>query len=370
MNNMETLEEYSTRISGLPLERLSPELRIALNGQYLITYPPAAAPAPALPVQECICYQYTATLVDFRRVRGRRYQLYVECETYIGFRHHDHDDEGILCIEGTGNVSINIIFKGEDNCYKFQNAICKLSRRHTTDVLQVVPVLERENIKKISLPTADGLVRIMSRDYQTVGENVSPPFSVGEHSGSLSDVSSNNTEHCQNPKTNPEIILQMIEPIDSVQFISQIAESCHLTPKVSDPNNFLYLSRFMHQHFDGINTPLIGVPTILVHYVTHGGHPEQTVIPHISAYRTTVQIFAREENTLDTFLRYNLLITGGTLETVGNKKAYQIHLFFDNGDKACRFLIAKELETLKIWKRKAQDASFNFLFPSLLMRNR
>ena len=273
-------------------------------------------------------------------------------------------------IEGNGNVSINIIFKVEDNCYKFQTAIGKLSRRYTADVLQVVPVLEHEKITKISLPTDDGLVRIMSRDYcRSLGDDVSPPFSVGEHSGSLSDVSSNNTEHCKNPKTNPEISLQMIEPINSVQFISQIAESCHLIPKVSDPNNFLYLSRFMHQHFDGINTPLIGVPTILVHYVTHNDYREQTVIGHISAYRTTVQIFAREENTLDTFLRYNLLMTGGTIATVENKKAYQIDLFFDNGDNASRFLIAKELETLKIWEMKAQDSSFNFLFPSILMRN-
>jgi hypothetical protein len=36
----ETFEQYASRISGLEFHKISPEMRVTLNGQYLIAYPP------------------------------------------------------------------------------------------------------------------------------------------------------------------------------------------------------------------------------------------------------------------------------------------------------------------------------------------
>ena len=36
----ETFEQYASRISGLEFEVITPEMRVALNGQYLTAYPP------------------------------------------------------------------------------------------------------------------------------------------------------------------------------------------------------------------------------------------------------------------------------------------------------------------------------------------
>jgi hypothetical protein len=270
------------------------------------------------------------------------------------------DEYGIICNEK--NVTINIIFEVKENAYKFQSAIRIYTRKRSSEEVQLFPRLENEAISTISSSGLD-LIRIMAEDYKRVADGSdeynSPEYSVTQHSHSHSESLSQHTVHYQNPLTNPELSLQMIEPIESSMFKDQIAEACHLQPKVNDPNNFLYLSRYFHQHLDGIDCPNPNVPNMLIHYVAHNSIPEQTPVPNITAYRTTIQIFFRNIDNLHALVHF--LKDGGFIQDINGKRAYQLDLFFENGVKAREYLKHKELSTIKIWNEKASDNSFDFL---------
>jgi hypothetical protein len=196
----------------------------------------------------------------------------------------------------------------------------------------------------------------MLDDYKHDDE--SPPLTVTEHRHFHSESTSLLSEHAQNPRTNPEITLQMIERVEVKQLIGQIVKSCRIRPKIDDPSNFLYLSSLFHQHFDGINCPDPLVPNMLIHYVSHAQEPEQTPVLHITAFRTTIQIFFRDIEL------FNVLVPdlkqGGVTVIVNGKTAHQLDLFFEDGAKARDYLKHKEAATLKIWNRKASDHSFDF----------
>jgi hypothetical protein len=255
------------------------------------------------------------------------------------------------------DVKINIIFEQRENAFKFQTAIHRITRKRSSSEFQIIPTLEDEVILPISSIDYGRLLRIMTDDYEHQDE--SPPFTVTEHSHSNSESSSLQAEHVQNPRTNPEITLQMIERVDVRQLVGQIVESCHIQRKIEDPSNFLYLSRLFHQHFDGIDCPDPGVPNMLIHYVSHMQEPEQTPVQHITAYRTTIQIFFRDMEL------FNVLVPdlkhGGVTVIVNGKTAHQLDLFFENGSKAREYLKHKEVATLKIWNERASDHSFDFL---------
>jgi hypothetical protein len=79
------------------------------------------------------------------------------------------------------------------------------------------------------------------------------------------ESSSQQTEHVQNPATNPDITLQMIEPVDSTQFIGQKRAIQILNTQVT-----LYLSVCLFlQHFDGIDCLEAKFANMLIHHVTH-----------------------------------------------------------------------------------------------------
>ena len=303
-------------------------------------------------------FLYSASLQDFRRLKGYRYGLYDKCEELLAFRVSDNNEYGIVC-DGM-NVNIKVIFKNEEKVYKFQSEIHRYTKKRSSHELQVMPTLDNELISTIPSMNSNQLARIMTEDYES--QEDSPPFSVTQHTHCHSESTSLQAEHCQNPRTNPEITLQMIEPVSSVQFTGQIAEACHLQPKVDDPSNFIYMSRLFHQHFDGIDCPESKVPNMLIHYVAHADSPEQTPVSHVTAYRTTIQIFFRDIELFNSLVLF--LKNEGIVVTIKEKRAYQLDLFFENGIKARGYLKHKEATTIKIWNEKASDNSFDFLIES------
>ena len=69
---------------------------------------------------------------------------------------------------------------------------------------------------------------------------------------------------------------QMIENINHESFFRKNPEKCHIKDHCKctqtedvDPNNFLYMSRFMHEHVDGINMIVTKTPSFAVVYKSH-----------------------------------------------------------------------------------------------------
>jgi hypothetical protein len=297
-------------------------------------------------------------LKAFRRFKGYRYGLYYQCEELIAFRRLDDSESGIIC--NGFDVNIKVLFKSEENLYKFQNALHGYTRNNKSladGIRQLSPTLEREDVSPLPIQS-NCVARIMVEDYVQEDQDTSPPFSINENVSTSPSSTSRQSQHPQNPKTNPDITLQMIERLDSVMFIGQIAERCHLHPNVADSSNFLYLSRYFHQQLDGIDCLDIKVPTLLIHYVSHNMEPEQSPVPSIIAYRTKIQIFFRYEDDFNTIVQ--LLKQGGTVKDISHKRAYEMDLYFRNANVARECLNYKESATIQKW-REAGDDSFSFL---------
>jgi len=303
-------------------------------------------------------YAYYCTLQNLRQRKGFRYGIYIDCEENLAFRKSDDENPGITC--AGMDVRVSVMFYSKEYQLKFQTKMNKYNKKSRVEGDPQAIRLVDEHLYDLTIPNLNVLERILTQqyDHDEDSENNSPPFTVDEFTDVHSTTSSS-VQHAQNPKTNPEITLVMIESPDSDQFDEQIAERCHLDPKSEDENNFLYMSRLVHAHFDGIDCLNKNIPSILIHYVRHNPTPEPSPVPHIVAERTTVQIFTYNDNFFDSFVRR--LKNGGQIVTVNGKRSYQLDLFFKDASKASGFLKWKEKHTTKKWKDNYPESTCDFL---------
>lgn len=113
------------------------------------------------------------------------------------------------------------------------------------------------------------------------------------------------------------------------------------------------MSRQLYQHFDGIETIPIKTPSFIVRYVSHDdtlidcpliGEGAILVNPTKKRQRVTVHIIFRDEtfaNNLSVLLRNDCVQI--------NNRTFAIYLFFEDAEKAKKYLIWKEKKTLEKW---------------------
>lgn len=79
---------------------------------------------------------------------------------------------------------------------------------------------------------------------------------------------------------NPLVLCQLIDHPKSNLMFGNKVEKCHLKSQSAfpdsrnNPNNILYMSRHLHEHFDGINK-IEGVPSFYVQYIDHEVTPTE-----------------------------------------------------------------------------------------------
>jgi hypothetical protein len=276
-------------------------------------------------------------LKDWRTKSGYRYGLFDLCEEYCGYRLID-GDFGILSLGK--DVLVKVIFEQKSNATNFQTGLhrfCVKKKQTTIGSL----VMEGELCSEGQFNSCD-LIRIWTSDYLhvEVEEDNSPPYSIAS-----TDTSAYSATHQQCPKTNPQITLVMIEDANSAMFLNQIAEKCHLKKKESNENNYLYMSRFIHQHFDGLDSPMLK-PSFLLHYVSHEPELQLTPIQNIWAHKTTVHAFFYDQPLFNTLVPY---LKTGSVVTVNDIPAFELALFFKDANKAKEYLDWKENDTRKLW---------------------
>lgn len=262
------------------------------------------------------------------------------------------DAESGIIIHGM-DVKINVVFKTEENMNKFQDALRYYNYIKPRPSNMVT--LEGEASFPIQAIPRDRLSRITTEQYEH--QDASPLLNVTRYTESETDSESSHAQHDQNPATNLEITLQMIERPNTPLFTGQIAKKCHLIPENDHPSNFLYVSSLFYQHFDGNNCTDGKIPSMLIHYHSHSTVAEQTKMANIFAYRTTVQIFFRQTKFFDALVQF---LKTGTVVTANGKTAYQVDLFFGDGNRARDSLQAKEISTINLFWR-VNDHSFDFL---------
>ena len=107
------------------------------------------------------------------------------------------------------------------------------------------------------------LSRIMTTHYGKIdGTDVSPDFDAWSYTTSVIAVD-----------INEETRLRLVDREDSVELFRQKPELCQIISRkvkqyASDPNNIVYMSRFLHQQYDAIDSSE-GVSQFYLQYVHH-----------------------------------------------------------------------------------------------------
>lgn len=160
-----------------------------------------------------------------------------------------------------------------------------------------------------------------------------------------------------------ETRVQMLENHTHYFFHGKNAEVAHIKDKAkcksyaeaNDLNNRLHLSRHLHEAFDGINTVPTNFPWFLVHYVSHDeeqvdcpkiGDDAVIAFPFKKRYRTIVHVVFYDENKKNDYVE--LLRTN--MHQI-DLKTYELELYFEDAEKAKKYLVWKEDKTRTRWAK-------------------
>lgn len=203
----------------------------------------------------------------------------------MGYTRESIATDGI--IKDGKNINVSLIFMAQDNRDRFQSEVIELMsvvaghKRPNIEVDEAtVPheiVLQNEIAERISVPDSVKLKRVFKYQYQhdsTAGD----PDNSAECDG-YSDVPSLKSAFGEPVNiADPEVRFQMLEDPSSNYWNSMSPEAAHIKDKAkctkkekTNPNNFIYLSRFLHCYFDGLNAKPLKFPSMKIHYVSHDG---------------------------------------------------------------------------------------------------
>lgn len=156
-----------------------------------------------------------------------------------------------------------------------------------------------------------------------------------------------------------EVRVQMLENHDGHQLFGQDVEVCRIKDKAScnrarneaaDTNNHLYLSRLLHQHFDGIETIPKNTPSFIVRYLSHDDELVDCPIwddsahvlnPAVNRQKVTVELVFRDKgycDNLQCYLRRGSIRTGNCIN--------RMDLYFEDASRARTYLNWKEAISL------------------------
>jgi hypothetical protein len=266
------------------------------------------------------------------------------------------------------NINVSLIFMARDNRDRFQSEVIELmsvvaghKRPHIGIDEATVPhdiVLRSEGTERISVADSVKLNRVFK--YQYTHDFTANDADNSAECDGYSDVASLKSAFgdCVSI-ADPEVRCQMVEDPRSDYWNSMAPEAAHIKDKAkctikkdkTDPNNFIYMSRFLHCYFDGLNAKPPKFPAMKIHYVAHdavtvpcstidtvstlGLPPRHRVVVHLIFWDTNVRKYAMA------FLR------GGGRDI--DALTYELDLYFLDAAKAAAFLNWKEEQTERAW---------------------
>jgi hypothetical protein len=162
----------------------------------------------------------------------------------------------------------------------------------------------------------------------------------------------------------PEGQLKMIEKPDNIFLVGKNCEQVHFKSQskfkedASSDGNTIYLSRIMHEHFDGINAEDKNIPSFKIRYVGHSDSKESIIVngQEFLKCRVVVDVCFRP---LDKFLVLTNVLKDGCEKL--NNFTYRMNLYFDDGREAKDFINFKEIETEQTWTKFNQIEATNLM---------
>jgi hypothetical protein len=290
-------------------------------------------------------FVYECSVVNSRKRKCFRAKVYKSAEKY-----HAKVRPGTTDGIGYNNddLKVKLVFKDERDCEEFQSAVREipLDYRKRSRNLPEGDLTITDSVAKvyISESASLGLQRIFYNDYQS---------QTGDPNGSaMCDTASDFTDgsYVSAVFLNDAVRLRLIDSETSTFMFRKKPEKCHLKSQSkfpvlkNDPNNILYLSRTLHEYFDGINQDN-GVPAFILTYVKH----EPEIITRICdgnilhVYETMVSVTFRTE------LDKTVLSPYFRDHTIKSQIRIEFCLYFENPEDFKEYAAYKAAETRAKW---------------------
>lgn len=293
-------------------------------------------------------------ILNGRVKKCHRAKIFQITEDLLGYK-----SDCVRGIEVVGhNISVDVCFKEESRQLRFQSALKYLyreKRRRDCSEDQYDSIVRDEMLSGVFFDR--NLVRIFGEDYRHADDNDdpnnSPPCDEGDTLSIFSGERANISE--------AEVRVQMIEKPGMHNLFGQVPEVCHIKDKAScnkadgehkDTNNHLYMSRQLHQHFDGIETIPTKTPSFLIRYLSHEDalidcpvwDHSHVLNPLKKRQKVTVEIVFRDRDYCNNL--QHLLRDGSSRKS---DRVYKMDLYFEDAIKAKKYLDWKANKTIAAW---------------------
>ncbi len=273
-------------------------------------------------------------------------------------------------IKAGKHIDISLIFKFEFDLNRFQSELIELISVFSGHTMPLVNADETVHPLALILqnqltePIAPvQLVRVFKMDYKHDFTDNDP-----DNSGDCDAYSDIQSLHSIFGDVvnidDPEVPPQMIEDPHSPYWSNMSPEAAHIKDKAkstksenSDPNNFIYMSRFLHCYFDGLNAKPPKFPLMKIQYVSHdeelilcplfGSGYNQLGLPR--RQRMVVRIIFWDPSVRKYAMAF--IREGGTDI---NPVTYEMNLYFQDAKKAKAYLEWKIIQTEKAWTARRQ----------------
>lgn len=295
-------------------------------------------------------------VIKFAKSRaGCRYRLYRIAEDSHAKIRVGVPDDGISYQGVTKHLQFKLVFEEKVQAEDFETAVKKIpleyrkrKRTEESTASVVVPDIEVEAQPIQRLVFEGGLIRIEEDQYgRIVGDaDPSPDYDAVAYT-QISAVS-----------INDETRLRLLEREDSPMLFRQKPEKCHLIRQADheahrkNPNNIVFMSRFLHQHFDAIDSTE-GIPTFYFQYVRHSTQPIQGLVNRwpTPVYETLMRVVFKDEEAKNELIKYF------KNPTEVNQTTIELSVFFPDPQQFALFAQSNAEETVAKWK--SYDGSLN-----------
>ena len=299
---------------------------------------------PFIASTDSIFYMYECVIHNSKLRKCCRFRIYKLAEDWGARIRSSKSDDGIFYPENSPSVSVRLLFPQMTNADHFQSAIRDLPGhyRKRPNLSSACEIAINNDSVSMVVCKEEELRRIFKSDYCRVDGDENPSAECdGESVVASSYVSA--------VFVDDSVKLRLLDAEDSLTLLGAKPEKCHLKSQSkypafkTNPNNILFMSRLLHEHFDGINC-LDGVPSF---YVVYKNHSTQSMIKEVNGkkecvFETTVHVVFRTERLKQVaeFIRDSVNVNQTTIE---------IRLFFENPDEFKDFAAHKMEETLSRW---------------------
>jgi hypothetical protein len=287
-------------------------------------------------------------VIKFGKLRGgcrqRLYRIADEkhAKTRVGTA-----DDGIAYQGNTKHLQFKLVFKEEVQAEEFRFAVKKIPQEYRKRKRVELPVgaivvpdiiVEFQPIQRVNW--AGDLELVEEDHYERIEDDAEP-------SPDYDLVAYTQTSAVE---VTAETRLRMLEREDSRNLFYQKPEKCHIVRQADapnhakNPNNIVYMSRFLHQQLDAIDSTE-GIPLFYFRYLVHSEQCQQGLLNNkpTPVFETTLEIvFKNEEikNELTGYFKHPTDVNPTTIRVVA---------YFPNPLEFELFAQTKAEETLARW---------------------